>query len=300
MRVLLTGVGGPAGRSLAAQLRAGGHWVGGTDVRDVTIEVDAFLRVCAVPDPSYLSVLAELARRWAVDAVIPSVSEELVRLAGSRAALPVPVLIGSLDAVTTANDKLLTARALAVGGVAGPRSAVPSAFASAEHATVTMGGPIVVKPRVSRGGRGVRVVFPDRARLPETAMFWATLDDTTIVQEFAPGTEYAPVVFHDEDGSCRVATVLEKTKLKQGNVGNALSVIRADGPGTDDVRTLACAAAATIGLSGPADIDVRRRSDGTPVVLEVNARFGAHSASAPEMLDAALRALRRQRSLVSS
>jgi carbamoyl-phosphate synthase large subunit len=37
------------------------------------------------------------------------------------------------------------------------------------------------------------------------------------------------------------------------------------------------------------DIDIRRRRDGTPVVLEINARFGANIRHAPEVLDAALR-----------
>ena len=41
--------------------------------------------------------------------------------------------------------------------------------------------------------------------------------------------------------------------------------------------------------AGSARIDVRRLADGTPVVLEVNARFGAVSESAPELLDAVLR-----------
>ena len=30
---------------------------------------------------------------------------------------------------------------------------------------------------------------------------------------------------------------------------------------------------------------MRRRADGVPVVLEINARFGANSAHAPEVLD---------------
>jgi len=33
---------------------------------------------------------------------------------------------------------------------------------------------------------------------------------------------------------------------------------------------------------------VRRRADGKPAVLEINARFGANIAFAPEILDAAL------------
>jgi carbamoylphosphate synthase large subunit len=41
-------------------------------------------------------------------------------------------------------------------------------------------------------------------------------------------------------------------------------------------------------LTGPVDLDVRRGVDGEPVVLEINARFGANSSHAPEVLDALL------------
>jgi carbamoyl-phosphate synthase large subunit len=51
---------------------------------------------------------------------------------------------------------------------------------------------------------------------------------------------------------------------------------------------VALAACQAIGLRGPADVDVRRRADGTPVVLEINARFGANLTHAPEVLDALL------------
>jgi carbamoyl-phosphate synthase large subunit len=59
----------------------------------------------------------------------------------------------------------------------------------------------------------------------------------------------------------------------------------------------------SLDLVGPVDIDVRRRADGRPVVLEVNARFGANSAWAPEVLDAVLadsRVRRAQRSEVGA
>jgi carbamoyl-phosphate synthase large subunit len=48
------------------------------------------------------------------------------------------------------------------------------------------------------------------------------------------------------------------------------------------------AAVRALGLTGPVDVDVRRRADGTPVVLGVTARFGRNSGLAPEMLDAVL------------
>ena len=80
--------------------------------------------------------------------------------------------------------------------------------------------------------------------------------------------------------------VLEKTELKQGLVGNAKTVRRIDDP---DVANTAFSAARAVGLSGPLDIDIRRRIDGLPVVLEINARFGANIRHAPEVLDAVIR-----------
>jgi D-alanine-D-alanine ligase-like ATP-grasp enzyme len=62
-------------------------------------------------------------------------------------------------------------------------------------------------------------------------------------------------------------------------------VQRVDAP---DVAELAITAGRALGLSGPLDIDIRRRADNVPVVLEINARFGIHIAQAPEVLDAAL------------
>jgi carbamoyl-phosphate synthase large subunit len=53
---------------------------------------------------------------------------------------------------------------------------------------------------------------------------------------------------------------------------------------------LAISAAEALGFVGPLDIDIRRRADGTPVVLEINARFGANIAQAPRVLDAVLAA----------
>ena len=57
---------------------------------------------------------------------------------------------------------------------------------------------------------------------------------------------------------------------------------------SDEISGLALAAVEALGLTGPVDLDIRRMPDGTPVVLEINARFGANSAAAPELLSAVL------------
>lgn len=276
MRVLVTGAAGPAGRSLLDQLGERAIAAVGCDLspspRPDGVRVH---QVPAATDPRFVPALATLAARERADLVIPTVSEELPVL--SRAGLE-RTLIGPPAAVETAADKLLTARALAAAGVA-----VPFTFAASEMndgAARLVGVPYLTKPRVGRGGRGVRVHESWPPPVP----------DDHVVCELAPGQEYCVQVHVPGDGRS-VAIVLRKTALREGRHGNAVGVEVVEVPAVAAVGLAACRA---LGLTGPADVDVRRRADGTPAVLEVNARFGAHSAAAPAVLDAVLAGAREE------
>ena len=221
-RVLVTGAGGPAGRAIAAQLKARGIPVLGTDIRE--LPAGAGLTVVPVPpasDPDMVSALRRLVVQEGINLVIPTVSEELPQLAAFRAAFgaDVRVIIGDPGPVALANDKLFTAWQLYSAGVAVPRFGVPRDFADADAAMAALGGPVIVKPRVSRGGRGVMVI--DGSTEP---VDWHRLPEGQIVQEFIPGAEYGPMVFGTpaHNGSAPFVVVVEKTELAQGNVGNAV------------------------------------------------------------------------------
>jgi len=284
--IVVTGAAGPAGRALGTQLAQR------SDVRAIGVDlapraVPGFERVDAVPaadDPAYDHATLELVRRHGADLLVPSVSEELAHLAvlAEAAGLTGTVVVSPPGPTATAGDKLLTMLALARQGVEVPRHAVADVLHSAAQALDWASGPVVVKPRVARGGRGVHVV--EDAHDP----VWATLDASWIVQSFAPGQEYCPQVYRSPKTGEMQVVVLEKTGRKQGRVGNATTVTRLAEGEAADVAAVARATTEALGLVGPLDMDVRRRGDGTPVVLEVNARFGAVSASAPELLDAVL------------
>ena len=220
-RALVTGAGGPAGRAIAAQLKARGIPVLGTDVRE--LPAGAGLTAVPVPpasDPELVSALRRLVVLDGINLVIPTVSEELPQLAAFRAAFgaEVRVIIGDPGPVAVANDKLFTAWQLQSAGVPVPRFGVPGDFADAEAAMAALGGPVVVKPRVSRGGRGVIVIDGS------TDVDWHHLPDGQIVQEFIPGTEYGPMVFGTpaHNSAAPFVVVVEKTELAHGNVGNAV------------------------------------------------------------------------------
>lgn len=208
---------------------------------------------------------------------IPTVQEELPVFA--RAILPIPVLISSPDAVDTADDKWLTYHVLNRAGVATPISSTPESINT--EILEIMGERVISKPRMGRGGRGVTV--------HENPHSWelAELPEGIIIQEFAGGVEYAPNVFISPNRT--ECVVLQKTELAHGIHGNAVSTEVVD---DQEIADLAIKAAKTLGIFGPADVDIRRKDNGEPVVLEINARFGANSMKAPIILEAALESYR--------
>lgn len=285
MRIMITGCAGPAGRALLRLLAPTEHEIIGVDMEPQ--EDPAFTATAAVPaaaDPGMIPALRQLLAQHRVDLLIPTVSDELSEVSRAAASRdwPVPTVIGAPSAVETCDDKYLTMQALALAGVPVPRFALPSMFSGASSALRALGGALIVKPRVGRGGRGVRLIRD------ASDVHWSSLDDSLIVQEFAPGTEYAPMGHRSGLGTEATVIVLEKTELKQGVIGNAVSVRRLPQEAAQDVAATASRAISALGLHGPVDLDVRRTVDGLPVVLEVNARFGANSAHAPEILASVL------------
>lgn len=290
--VMITGAGGPAGRALSAQFsrrHADKVQTIGLDMVAIDSGFDRTDVVPAAADPDWPVAMAAQLAACTPDLVIPTVSDELPQMAVLAAALgrtspgaPGAIVGSSAEATAIAADKLLTMWALERAGVAVPRFATPDAFADVAEALAWAGGPLVVKPRISRGGRGVSLIEAVEQ------VDWSQLGPARIVQSFAGGTEYSPQVYRSPITGGSIVVVLEKTVLAQGRVGNAVTTVRLPAGEAPDVVAVATAAVEALGLVGPIDLDVRREADGRPVVLEINSRFGANSATAPELLDAVL------------
>jgi carbamoyl-phosphate synthase large subunit len=274
---LVTGVGGPAGRAAATWLASRGVRVLGADVRDVRSTAWELLLVPPVLDPAFVEALLAAVGEARPALLVPTVSEELpivARLREPLRRLGCALPMGPPPGVDVAADQLLTAEALAAAGVAVPRS-LPGTTPRAELVPA-LGLPLLAKPRVGRGGRGVRV-FHDEDELPTAPR------GDLVWQEFIPGEEFDVNLFVEARGDAVAAVVLRKTALRDGETGNAAGVERVDRPA---VRDVAIRAARALRLAGPLDLDVRLRRDGTPAILEINARLGANSLSAPEVLEA--------------
>jgi carbamoylphosphate synthase large subunit len=242
----------------------------------VSSSVAHFFEVPAAGDASFIPVMLKIVRDFKVGLLVPTVSEELPIFAREKSAFAAAgcqVMIASVHAVDVADDKLKTAQLLERHGIAVPRT-LPGETAPAE-VIESLGLPIIAKPRVSRGGRGVVLHITRETLLQEHR-------DKIIFQQFMSGAEYDANLFVDSRGVLQSCIVLHKTSLREGVTGNALTVERVQ---RDDIVDLCRRAVTALGFTGPADIDIREDALGKPHLLEINARFGANALSASEVLD---------------
>jgi carbamoylphosphate synthase large subunit len=278
----VTGVGGPAGCAVAHYLRRSGILVVGTDMRPLEILHRFHLLPPAISN-DYLNALDALLLRKRIQLLVPTVTEELPKISAHRETIrnnDCQIFVSPVAGVLTANDKWETVCALNAEGISVPRSYCGE---SKRELLANISLPMLSKPRFGRGGRGVEIHTDCRSLPPQ-------LSGDLIFQEFLEGEEYDVNIFAEPGGYAAVSVVLKKTLLKNGRVGNALTVERCNAP---DIGALAEKAVQALRLEGPIDVDIRRNLAGDPFLLEINARVGANVLAAEEVLDAMVQSWRR-------
>lgn len=261
VRVLVTGAGGPAAYGfLRLALRP--------DVEMCAADMDPvasglFLvprerRVTVPPGdhPDFVDEVRRHCRRLGVTILVPTVDCELLPLSRVRdllAADGVQLLASPTGALEACLDKAQLARVC--GRVGTPRTEV-----LLPHTPVPQ-LPAVVKPRRGSGSRGVRVVhrLADLRGVPR--------DGTHLLQEHLPGEELSVDVFVRADGAVVAAVPRTRDRVDSG--------VAVAGRTVADAQAAAVAAgfAVRTGLRGVANVQLRRRADGSPTLLEINPRL---------------------------
>lgn len=261
-RVLVTGAGGPAGvaviRSLLqrddVEVFAGDMdgWASGLYL------VPAERRRILSPGKSatFVDELIALCAEDDIDVLFSTVDVELPPLARRRGELSAALAAPSLDTLETCLDKF----ALAVRCAPLLRTPVTHLVGPASTAA-EWDFPIIVKPRSGAGSRGVRLVH-SRADLDALGD-----DDSLIAQELLPGDEYSVDVIAAADGHVVAAVPRTRTRVDSGVSIAGLTVRDAE------LEATATAVAQAIGLTGVANVQLRRDTNGVPALLEVNPRF---------------------------
>lgn len=265
-RILVTGAGGAAAVTLLRSLASSAHLVA-ADIDPVAVGLylvapDSRVILPRGDDPNFTSALLKEAIVNDVDLVIPTVDSELRGASAAReqfAAHGVRLLVESTSTLDTCLDKYeLIQRCHDV--VRTPRTILLTDD-SAEEAASLLGSPLVVKPRRGSGGRGFEVIDDTAAldRLPR--------DGTILMQEYLPGDEYSIDVLASPDGHVVVAVPRRRDRVDSG-IAVAGRTVR-----DKALEEFGTRVAAAIGATTVVNIQCRGAADGTPALLEVNARF---------------------------
>jgi carbamoylphosphate synthase large subunit len=172
--VLVSAAGAPGTAALVRALRENGERdvrVVGTDMAERSVGrhlCDAFHLVPPGSDPDFGDAMLEVARREAVDAVLPQSSFDLLGLAESKGRFEdIAVMVASPEAVRRSNDKAESYALLDRIGVPGPRWRRVVGGEAVAEAARELGYPgedVAIKPAFSSGSRGFRILSADADR----------------------------------------------------------------------------------------------------------------------------------------
>jgi len=263
-KVLLTGAGGAAAVSFIKAVRGEPYVIHAADIDPnaaglYLVPAERRHRLLPGADSRFVAHLLDLCRRHAIDVLVPTVDFELLGVAKAEAAFAaagVRVLVASADTLTICLDKLTLLRTCGDTVPVGRYAPLDAAF-SPEGWDF----PVIVKPRSGSGSRGIEIVrsTAQLAGFPH--------DGHLLVQEFLPGDEYSVDVLAGRDG--RIVAAVPRARLKVDS-GIAVTALTLHDPELEEFARLV---AARIALRYTANIQFRRNAHGTPVLLEVNARF---------------------------
>lgn len=216
-------------------------------------------------DPAFVPWLVELCRKETIDAVLSGAEPVLAVLAHHREAVEeatdATVIVSTPRVEAIASDKLRTCMWLKEHGFDTPAYAASEDVESLRALRDACGYPLVAKPRVGGGARGLFLVEND------DDLAYAGRKTDYVVQECV-GTEdreYTVGTFVDRDGQVRGAIVMRR-ELHAG------TTYRAFVEAAPEVRTCAMAIAQALGPMGPCNIQMRLTDRG-PVCFEINPRF---------------------------
>jgi carbamoyl-phosphate synthase large subunit len=261
--ILLTGAGGAALPGLIDRLHTGGYRVVAVDADPNAAGLylaDRGYRIPFAGAADFAPVLRRICRAEHVRALVPLVDEELLPAAQLADELGI-ALIGPRPAfIALSLDKYALMQRLAEVELPTPKSRLLSA------GIYGMQFPLILKPRVGRGSRGIKILW---SRQELEACVASTRPDTeaTLLQNYVQGVEFTVSVVVWRDGQVRA--VVPKEVLDKRGI-TRIAVTRRN----DAIDRLCRAIQERLRADGPFNVQLRLDpKDGTPLTFEINPRF---------------------------
>jgi carbamoyl-phosphate synthase large subunit len=234
-------------------------------------------------DPSYVDRLLDICGENDVGLLVPRLDREYAVLASHRARFlelgTVPIVSEPRN-LALCEDKVATNQFLNDCGLRTPRTwlSLAEVYQALDSGEVCY--PVVVKPRFGVGSVGFEEASGARelALVHELAVMRAarhrplsrpmTAEESVLVQERLSGVEYGIDVINDLQGQHVATFSRRKLQMRGGNTDRAVTVDSAQ------LAALGRTLGERLGHIGCLDCDVFVFPDSSPVVVDLNPRFG--------------------------
>lgn len=296
LTVLVTGCGAPGFPGTLWSLRENYDErdirVIGTDVRaeqSGRYIADEFHRIPPADDEGFIEELVDVCVSESVDVVLPQVTRELPVLTSRAEAFErvgTTVAVSDTDAMERANDKEALIDVCTDIGVPAPETYAAETIDELEAACERLGypeTPVVVKPPVSNGSRGVRIFDEGRDRKrafyeDKPSGIYSTLDDfrrsmgdsfpRLLVMEYLSGEEYTVDAFRPPGGGEPTVAVPRRREEIRAGISFRGTVVE-----HEEIISHSERLARELDLAYAFGFQFKLDDDGQPKILESNPRI---------------------------
>ena len=249
---------------------------------------DRFFQTLPASHPEFAEFMQQQCRDLEIDVLFPLVTRELFVLADRQtdfASAGTRVIVSGSHPLHIANDKGKLHQHLADRHLLVPDFRVVRTFQELERAFTELGYPaqkICIKPTVSNGSRGVRIIDPDANEYDllfnekPNSLYMRQEDlfrilegrsfPELLVAEVLPGEEYTIDTLMNH-GTCRLIVPRVRTRMSGGI--SVAGEIREHPEITTYIRQIAD----SLSLHGPIGYQVKKAADGRFKILEINPRI---------------------------
>jgi len=249
--------------------------------------IENFYQVPPPEDEAYVRAINRICRKESIDVLIPQTTRETAKLSKTYESVNAKVMVSDAAAIERANNKYSLLKLCESLGIPVPKSKLVKSTAELREAAKNLGyphDPVVVKPPVSWGSRGFRVLRegsswnaqrflsqkPNATEISLEELVSILSSDgeadfpELIVSEFLPGDEYTVDAFAGE----KIAVAIPR--LRRETV-NGIS-FRTSLEYRKDIMENSLKLARALGLQFAFGFQFKLDSAGTPKILECNPR----------------------------
>lgn len=184
--------------------------------------------------------------------------------------------IPSADSWRTAEDQLLCARAARALGCGVPATVELAKPDDARDAVAELGYPLVVKRRLSNSAKGVAIVRDDAALRSAVRDLGSMVpDESLVLQEYVEGRKFGHIAVYEEGR--RVCSLTFEILRSKGHRNFGTSTLRSVAS-SPELDRQAERLMTSLRWSGVVDMDWIVSDEGTPYLIDVNARLGGATA----------------------